>query len=338
MAKRINGHTIDEVDITRYLAGEMKPDEAIAFHDWLDVPENNALFKQYRSVWDQLQETSQSEVISEERWRNMQEILSNNSESANRNNKRKKWWPVTVAAASLALLCMFGWYYYASTGNKVISCTIMPAENEHVLLPDSSNVLVVGGSIFQYDSILQGGKLQWSEGRTRAVDLKKGEAFFKVKKGRSPFTVHTEMADVIVVGTAFNVVAADDHVAVNVQSGKVMLCTPTDSVLLIPGQKGIIYESTGTIEQQKTEDKNTFSYVTNTFYFQDRCLGEVIPYLEKAYNCEIHLADDDIKNCKLTASFEQLSAQKVLTLISETLGLSLSTNEGAYILEGEGCL
>ena len=58
----------------------------------------------------------------------------------------------------------------------------------------------------------------------RAVKLD-GEAYFKVQEGEVPFVINTELGEIIVLGTAFNVKSDGDELVVEVEKGEVKLET-----------------------------------------------------------------------------------------------------------------
>jgi ferric-dicitrate binding protein FerR (iron transport regulator) len=72
--------------------------------------------------------------------------------------------------------------------------------------------------------------------------------------------------------------------------------------------------------------------------FNNTPLREVFGYVEKAQHCIINVDNSRIENCKLTATFEQVSTDYMLNLIAEALNLSVTKNdERSFTVEGEGC-
>jgi ferric-dicitrate binding protein FerR (iron transport regulator) len=81
---------------------------------------------------------------------------------------------------------------------------------EVVELPDGSLAYLNRQSKLKYDDDFV----------NRTVALK-GEAFFDVDDGETPFVVHTSMGDVIVTGTEFDVKVGIEEISVEVEKGAV---------------------------------------------------------------------------------------------------------------------
>jgi len=103
-------------------------------------------------------------------------------------------------------------------------------QQEEVNLPDGSTVSLFSTTSLSYK------KGKWDKSRELELD---GEAFFEVTEGNS-FVVHTELGEVEVLGTSFNVFQRDDEFEVLCFTGKVKVQTGEKSVLLLPGEKSIL--------------------------------------------------------------------------------------------------
>jgi len=123
---------------------------------------------------------------------------------------------------------------------------------------------------------------------------------------------------------------------VNVQEGKVLVYTLTDSTYLEAGQSASLGAGKP-INIVDSIDANQWGYATRKFDFQDVPLANVFESIEKAYPYTIEVANKDIKNCRLTASFDHVSAREMLNLIGETLDLTIQENDSTFRVEGKGC-
>jgi transmembrane sensor len=124
---------------------------------------------------------------------------------------------------------------------------------------------------------------------------------------------------------------------VSVETGKVLVSTPTDSVFLEPGQAATLVAGAPSF-MIKDSNQNTWAYATHKYTFNNTPLLEVFGYLESAQNCAIRMKNPDIGNCKLTATFESVSTEYMLTLITEALNLSVTKDDDrTFTVEGEGC-
>jgi len=216
---------------------------------------------------------------------------------------------------------------------------VIPAETVSVVSNDSTRRLALPDA--SYAVLNHHSKITFAKnfaGNVRAVHLS-GEAFFKVTHDKTkPFIVHTDIANVRVVGTAFNVATAGDRLDVSVAEGKVLVYTSRDSVYLVPGQALTVHSDKRTeADHQKNANSNDWGYATKKFEFKNTLLSEVFACIEKSYPYSIKVQNDAIKNCKLTATFDNASAEYIVTLIAETLDLTVTKKGNVFYLEGKGC-
>ena len=123
---------------------------------------------------------------------------------------------------------------------------------------------------------------------------------------------------------------------VDVQEGKVLVYTASDSAYLDAGHSASL-EIGKPINIINAIDANKWGYASRRFVFQDVPLAEVFESIEKAYPYVIEVPNKDIKNCRLTAAFDHVSARDMLNLIGETLDLTIQENDSTFRVEGKGC-
>jgi ferric-dicitrate binding protein FerR (iron transport regulator) len=124
---------------------------------------------------------------------------------------------------------------------------------------------------------------------------------------------------------------------VSVKEGKVLVYTANDSSYLEAGSTAVIQAASHTIVVKDSVNTNSWGYATQQLVFKDLPMREVIADIEKAYPYSIRLSDKNINNCRLTATFDNDSAENLVNLIAETLNLSVAKNGNVFTLEGEGC-
>jgi ferric-dicitrate binding protein FerR (iron transport regulator) len=134
----------------------------------------------------------------------------------------------------------------------------------------------------------------WKKGDDREVWLS-GEAFFHVSHTpeKSPFIVHLDHCDVIVLGTSFNVVnrpgkenimLEEGEVALHAASGKVINMRPGDFVALNQDEPQL-----GT-----TRPDSLLAWKKRTIFLDSTPLREVINTVYEQYGVTIRLADDSL--------------------------------------------
>ena len=118
----------------------------------------------------------------------------------------------------------------ASCGQEVVET----GDNFEVIeLPDGSLVYLNRNSAVEYESDFV----------VRTVTLR-GEAFFDVEDGDTPFVVQTGLGNVLVMGTEFDVKAEFDELTVEVEKGVVEVKSELDSKKLRKGDAAI-FKKTG---------------------------------------------------------------------------------------------
>lgn len=323
---------VDDELIAKYLAGEANPDEAEALVDWMAVPQNATYFKKIQATWDSTFPSKAFKTTDKGRaWSN---VSTEMTKASPRNPRVISSFRISIrhygVAASL-IVGLFAVGFYLMSRPKLYPATEIAsaASTFTIMLPDSSGVVLNRNSVISYPD-------NFGEQR-REVDFK-GEAFFRVKGDtKKPFVIHTGIADIRVVGTVFNVRQNMDSVQVSVEEGKVLVYTADDSTYLEAGHAATIRAGTRAIDVINKVDKNAWGYATRKFVFQDAPLSQVFENIENAYACSIEIGNKNIKNCKLTASFDHVSAREMLNLIGETLDLTIQQNESAFRVEGKGC-
>ncbi len=116
-----------------------------------------------------------------------------------------------------------------------------------------------------------------------------------------------------------------------------MVITPLDTVTIEKGQTATVKAGGPAILEQNSGDPNNWAYATRKFSFKNTRLSEVLRCIEKSFPYTIAVHNKAIENCRLTANFDNTSADYMMSLIAETLDLSVTKHDHEFILEGNGC-
>lgn len=323
--KNIKDIVVNDELIAKYLSGEAQPEEAEALIDWLFEPANQAYFEEIQATWHvTLPPRRKISFDKESAW----DALQHNIHTPSERPSLRLWLRVAAALIIGLSAALLGYRLFQSDSapSQISVATLRTAET--ITLPDNSTVVINRNSTISY-----------AEGfgnDSREVDFS-GEGFFSIKGDASrPFIIHTAVGHIRVVGTEFNVSSTDGGLIVHVQEGKVLLYTSTDSAYLEAGQSASLGAGKP-INIIDSVDANQWGYATRRFDFQDVPLSNVFESIEKAYPYTIEVANKDIKNCRLTASFDHVSAREMLNLIGETLDLTIQENDSTFRVEGKGC-
>ncbi len=201
-------------------------------------------------------------------------------------------------------------------------------ERKEVYLPDSTRVLLNGGSVLS----LAAGFGQ----ENRWVNLS-GEAFFEVKRDETlPFLVKTKKYAIRVLGTVFNVkdYPGDKQSETSLISGKVEIFMKEDSAhylfkVLQPEQKFVLYnkESHASDVDVSVSEKDTkivgltytdanenieTGWVQNRLIIENDRFDVIADKLERWYNVKLIFNDEKVKSYRYTGTFENDSLEMVM--------------------------
>ena len=182
-------------------------------------------------------------------------------------------------------------------------------------LPDNSEVILNSNSTITFN------KNKWKSNRHLTLS---GEAFFKVQKGEK-FTVNTEIGEVTVLGTKFNVKERTNYFEVKTYEGLVSVAYKDTLVKL---SKGTIFKVVnGTIDTVNTFDINENSWLQKESNFKSTALRFVLKEIENQFGYTIETKDIDL-DILYSGGFTHADVN--IALQSVTIPLQLS-----YKIEGE---
>lgn len=228
---------------------------------------------------------------------------------------------IFLAAATLICILYYNRHTFVEASSHLQKQTII-VENgtkTKLLLPDGTTVWLNGDSKLYYDEDFSG--------PIREVRLE-GEGFFDVvKNDKKPFIVHAGDVNIKVLGTAFNVknYQGDKHIETTLLRGKIEVSESSKGskshIFLEPNQKLIVpiktisisapseqnYQIVSLDESLKEEERVETAWIYNRVEFRGENFDELKGKLERWYNVEIHLEDENVKALRFNGSFEKES-------------------------------
>lgn len=163
--------------------------------------------------------------------------------------------------------------------------------------------------------------------RTRQVELKRGQALFKVSPMvYRPFLVDAGEAGVRVVGTRFNVNRREQDVQVTVAEGRVAVRGDAiDTVALLePGQQLRVQKGIpGQVTRVSADDVT--AWTDSRLVFESTPLAEVIGTLQRYYPQPITLQDPGIAGLPVSGVFDSGHVDRLLALLPGILPVSVAT-------------
>ncbi|WP_316839025.1 FecR family protein [Pedobacter gandavensis] len=252
----------------------------------------------------------------------------------------KRW----VIAASLFLICSTGIGYFYLQKQHVETASALNAqvfetksgEKKQIQLQDGTKVWLNAGS-----------KLTLAKdfnADDRAVDLV-GEAYFDVTHSADkPFTVHTKVFNLNVLGTAFNVKAypADQEATATLIRGSISmrgLTKDSKMITLKPSEKAVFLNPDKLIAAQREAQPHLnklpkvsiqrftqktdstiieTAWINNRLEMYDQTFGEMKEVLERWFNVEIKFKSKAVENYRFRANYNNESITDVLNSLQQT--------------------
>lgn len=206
-----------------------------------------------------------------------------------------------------------------------------------IRLPDGTAVTLNHNSKLDYPNTFNG--------KTREVYLY-GEAFFDVKHDPlKPFIVHTGNVITRVLGTAFNIKAYDneENIAVTVSRGKVQVQKNNEDKvfgLLVAGDQLTVDKKEDKALQTKVDVSGILQWKTKDLVFDDKTIDEASVIISNYFGVEIHFANESLRKCRFTASFNGSDddLKQVLDVMTVLTGSTWTKDDKEIIwIGGKGC-
>jgi ferric-dicitrate binding protein FerR (iron transport regulator) len=321
----INRENIDEL-ISRFLSGEASPEEAMLLEDWkLEAPENLAHYEQSERVFALLENAGRpAETDPAKAWEKVKPLLDR--------EKVKPLYPKTaftrMAAALIILLGIgVGLVLLFNTDQKGASY-VADQTPKDIKLKDGSEVTVFAHSSLTADA---------GFGKTNRLMHLNGDATFSVVHDESmPFVIDAGNVFIKDIGTRFTVRSSidTDTVYVHVDEGIVLLFDSLGSALEIRATEHALYIRS---KKQIVKNETTVARPNAQLSFSNKPLGDVIATLNATYNTAIILQHESLKHCTITTRFEHEDLDTIISIITETLGLSYEKTATGYLIKGNTC-
>lgn len=280
------------------------------------------------------------ELVEEWRTARMKQAIFKRLSPVVRPAKRKPQtrWQGTVAACLLALLVAGGGFWSYQQWAYVRYATDY-GKTQTFVLPDGSEVTLKANSRLRHAR-------RWAAAQDREVWLA-GEAFFHVAKkmirdGKgtdqrpATFVVHaTEVVDVAVLGTEFNVSTRDEETEVVLKSGSVRVDVKHEALpqtlLMEPGDRVEVAHRRGTLTQQQIDPQVPAAWRDNMLIFNEITLAEVAKKLHYTYGVNIVFQDPTLAQRRFKGFVPANNLDVLLEAFAELYKLNIEQNDKQII-------
>ncbi|MFD2940200.1 FecR family protein [Flavobacterium notoginsengisoli] len=278
--------------LAKWLNDDLSPDELAAFEASPD-------FEKYQKIKNY---TARLEAGDLDENAMLSNILSQKKTAPKVVPLYKKWMFKAAAIFVLALGITFAMSLFVSQRE-----TADLGKKTAFSLPDNSEVVLNSGSEIHYK--------KWNWDNNRNLELK-GEAFFKVAKGRK-FEVQTNLGKVTVLGTQFNVKARKNRFDVVCYEGRVKVTYANTQILLNHGQS-VRFENGKQV--QRTVNTLQPEWMNNQICFYKENIRTILDEVERQYNIKIDLNTKDTISL-FTGKLPAKDLNTALQIISTTYHL-----------------
>jgi transmembrane sensor len=336
MNEEINPHASEL--ISKYLAGEATPDEAMQLHAWMNDNNNKQEYDKLAQLWKHLPNAAAEQLpVIEKEWNELNKKIQRPQGTIIRKLLSKQ---MAVAASIIGLLVVVSYLLFNAGGNNNNVAQINKQEDiikssaDAVLtdtLPDGSVIIINKHSSIAFSNDFK---------KVNRELLLNGEAYFNVVPDKAkPFVISIDALKIEVVGTSFNVRnnASTGNIEVQVQSGIVKMYTTQNEITVVKGQTGTFGKQDGQLKVTNSIDLNSISYATKSFYFNDISFVDACHYLERAFNVVIKIDEQKFSACRLSAEFNNKSLDYILDIISATFNSSYKKDANRIYINGQGC-
>lgn len=332
----------------RYFAGECSQREEAEVRALIAVDEEKGrLFDELRKIWDE-SDDADDDLDTAEAWEKVDRQLRQRANvtslaasrppiARRRSTDRSRVPHSALLAAAIVLAIVIGTVV-------AVDLTFMPdariqepdfqvfatriGERATVRLTDGSRVFLNVDSRLTVPSDFQDGD--------RTVEFE-GQGYFEIAKdSRRPFVVHTEFADIEVLGTEFDVHAyrGSEQVQVVVATGEVSvrsnLQDDTEPIVLKPRDLGLVLQTAGQLVRHDVNVSRYLAWRDGRIIFENASFAEVALQLERHYDLDIRLTPPSNTIEGLTASFMNDPLDEILNVIAIALNLQY-TREGKTV-------
>lgn len=205
-----------------------------------------------------------------------------------------------LAASILLVISIYAAYNYS-----IKSIIVPPGQQQTVLLPDSSMVLLNADSRVKYLSF------NWKNNRKIEFE---GEAFFVVEQG-GKFEVTCDHGLISVLGTSFNVFSRQNDLEIECFTGSVEVIAFNESPVVLHESEALRYTN-GTKQfttPYEFDPESAASWRKGEYRFKETPVRDVFDELERQYNIQVDYPYAD--NRKYTGSFKNDNLKMALDMI-----------------------
>lgn len=312
----------------QYLQDTLSTEAERTFYQWVNASDQNKqLFFEYKLLKDA--GIKSKEIDIEASWERL--LIKKRNALAGRSPN----YPFLKYAAAVALLILgtLSYLLFFSEPDNTPSSVYVTGDTtkaDQLLLPDGTSVMLGPNSTFSLSADFN--KEQ------RVVHLE-GEALFDVSQNqKKPFTVRTNLQDIQVLGTKFNVQAYpnDAYYTTTLLEGAISMATKgIREKMVLKANEQLIYDLKTNSQTVQTVDSKRFaSWTEGYYYFEDKTLSEILGRLAHIYGFSFNLKNQALDKKKFTGTFrKEQSITDILDIINISIPIKYTFTDNKITIE-----
>ena len=310
-----------------YFTGELSKEELNELQVWLLASdENKASFIRQQEIWfSTLSADERKRFDADEAYRCFRIKTQTIDSDSEKRIVFKPWLRIAAAVVLLVWVAAGSFWFGRNSITNRFADIVMEAplgSRNKVYLPDSTLVWLNAGS-----------KITYSQGygmNNRLVKLE-GEGYFEVARNEEvPFTVATGEMTVQVLGTIFNYrnFKEDTESILSLLEGEVAVDNKMglkEHFVLKPNQRIVLDKQNGKAVLQQFDAKRVATWTKGVLSFDEDKLPDIVREIERAYNVDIEIEDDSLKQLRFYGNFARFDQT-----IDEVLEIFAATGKFEY--------
>jgi transmembrane sensor len=316
--------------ITDSFTGSLSPEDEKIFKAWLlSDQENSEIYARLKGLWENgLDEFMLYQQADESKaWAKLSSKMEpaktfsqNPLFKINRNHFIRN---ISAIAAGFLILIAIG-YLIFYRNNDVVYKTALGEQREIKLMDGSEVILKEHTRLRVADDYNHA---------SRTISLEEGEATFAVFHQARPFIVKVGPVKVEDLGTNFIVRRSEQKIEVIVSAGKVAFTiNKTNETRELTAGSGISFDINGKKIENINDSELRKLVPKAALNFDNAPLSTVIASLQSVYKYKIGIAESATGEKRLTADFDGVSFENMLTIICKSLNLEYSVKDSTYLL------
>jgi len=238
-----------------------------------------------------------------------------------------KWW--YAAAASIALLLVSTWWLANNGWKSTEYYTTNFGENKTITFSDGTVINLNANS-----TLIATKFLPWEPAREITLN---GEAYFQVASHPNSdvlkkFTVHTHDANIVVLGTKFQVNTRHSHTEVLLNEGSVevnKVAETIPAIIMKPGELvSTAHKKTKNLEIERPTNERTYtSWKDGYLEFDHASIEDVITRIEDLYGYKVVLSDKSILSEEITGKVPAKNLNELFKSLNRLFNLETEVRE-----------